>query len=150
MTRKQTGKAPRIKIQSSLLTNCARNEPKRPETSQNDSKHQPKRAETSQNDSKHQPKRPETSRNDKKKLRNNLQRPKISKLGKSVISYWLLFFQTSKFGYFGSISINFLIITKYYRQPISKVLVSNLTLVFEIFESKRPNLGILGQKVASF
>ena len=135
MTRKQTGKTPEIKIQSSFLTNCTRNEPKRPETSQNDPKHQPKR--------------PKTSRNDKK-LRNNLQRPRISKLGKSVISYWLLFFQTSKFGYFGSISINFLIITKYYRQRISKVLVSNVTLVFEIFESRHPNLGILGQKVSSF
>ena len=46
MTRKQTGKTPEIKIQSSFLTNCTRNEPKRPETSQNDLKHQPKRPKT--------------------------------------------------------------------------------------------------------
>ena len=46
MTRRQTGKTPEIKIQSSLLTNCTRKEPKRPETSQNDLKHQPKRPKT--------------------------------------------------------------------------------------------------------
>ena len=36
-----------------------------------------------------------------------------------------------KFGHFGPKSINFLILTKFCLYPILKVLISNLTLLFE-------------------
>ena len=51
-----------------------------------------------------------------------------------------------KFGYFESISINFLIITKFCLYPISKVLISNLTFAFENFKPKSPNFSILDRK----
>ena len=55
------------------------------------------------------------------------------------------------FGHFGSKKINFLILlVKFCINPISNVLISNLTLVFENFEPKSPNVGILGQKVSTF
>ena len=44
-----------------------------------------------------------------------------------------------KFGYFGSRSIKFF--NK--NNPISNVLISSLTLVLEMFETKSPNMGIL-------
>ena len=58
--------------------------------------------------------------------------------------------QVSKFGRFGSKSINFLILTKFCVYSISKILISNLTFVFERFQPKFPNLGIMGQKVLIF
>ena len=51
-----------------------------------------------------------------------------------------------KLGHFGQKSINFLILTKFCMYPILKVLISNLTFVFENVELKSPNLGILSQK----
>ena len=49
----------------------------------------------------------------------------------------------------GPKSIHFLILTKFYLYPISKVLISNLTFVFEKFEPKSPNVGILGQNAST-
>ena len=71
----------------------------KPGTSQNDQK----LAKTSRDD-------PKPSITTPKKLRNHPKRPKISKLGKSRIFYWLSFFKfrAQKF-YFGPKSINFLI-----------------------------------------
>ena len=54
------------------------------------------------------------------------------------------------FGHFGPKSISSLILTKFRMYHISKVLISNLTLVFKNFEPKSPNLGILSQKVSAF
>ena len=42
------------------------------------------------------------------------------------------------------------LLTKFCLYAISKVLISNLTLIFENLESKCRNLGILGQKVLTF
>ena len=47
---------------------------------------------------------------------------------------------------FGAKRINFLILTKFCLHPISKVLISDLTFVFENFELKFPDLSILGKK----
>ena len=118
-------------------------------------KHQPRRArrgpKTSQNETKNVPKPPKTSLNNPKNLQIDPKSPKTSKLGRSRIFCQLLFFtlrtQMPKFWYFGSISINFLILTKFCMYPISNVLTSNLTLVFENFGPKSPNLGIFGQKI---
>ena len=100
--------------------------------------------------SRNQPKHSKTSQSNPIILWNNPQWPKISKLGESGIFWWLLFYklkvQMPKFGYFGSISINYLIKTKFCPYPISKVLISSLTLIFENFESKPSNLGIWAKK----
>ena len=58
--------------------------------------------------------------------------------------------QMPKSRHFGPKIINFLILTKFRMYPILKVLISNLTFVFESFEPKSPNLGTLGQKVLTF
>ena len=42
--------------------------------------------------------------------------------------------------------INFLILTKFHIKPFSKVLISNLILVFENFEPKCPNWDIWAKK----
>ena len=47
-------------------------------------------------------------------------------------------------------SINFLISKKFCMYAISKVLNSNVTLVFENFEPKFLNLGVLGEKLLTF
>ena len=51
------------------------------------------------------------------------------------------------FGHFGLKSINFLILTKFPLYPVSKVLIPNLTFVFQDFDPKYLNLGLLGEKV---
>ena len=61
---------------------------------------------------------------------------------KFAICFWKFRAQIPKFRHFGPESMNFLILAKLCISPISKVLISNLTLVFENFESKCPNLGI--------
>ena len=52
-------------------------------------------------------------------------------------------------GRFGPKSMNFLILTKFCMYPISNVLILNLTLAFENFETKFQYLSILG-KVLTF
>ena len=52
----------------------------------------------------------------------------------------------STFGHFRSKSINFTILAKFCMYLISNVLISNLTFVFENFETESLNMGILGQK----
>ena len=54
------------------------------------------------------------------------------------------------YGHFGSKSIDVLILTKFCLYPIWKMLISNLTLVFEILEPKFFIMGIVGQKVSTF
>ena len=49
------------------------------------------------------------------------------------IGFQKVWTQMPKFGFFGPKSINFLILTKFCMYPISKVLISNLTFVFENF-----------------
>ena len=44
-----------------------------------------------------------------------------------------------KFGHFRPKSISSLILAKFHMYSISNVLISDLTLVFESFESKSPN-----------
>ena len=66
---------------------------------------------------------------------------------KSDIGIWKFWAQIPKYGHFGSKSINFLILAKFCLYPISKVLISNLTLVIEKFEPKCPNMDLLDQKV---
>ena len=56
----------------------------------------------------------------------------------------------SNFEHFEPKRINFLVLTKFRLYPISKVMISNLTFVFQNFEHKSPNLGILSQKVLTF
>ena len=123
------------------------NNPKQAKTTQGEQRG-PK---TSQKETKNVPKPPKTNLNKPKNLQIDPKSPEISKLGRSRIFCQLLFFtlwaHMPKFGYFGSISINFLILTKFCMYPISKVLISNLTLVFENFGLKCPNLGIFGQKL---
>ena len=58
--------------------------------------------------------------------------------------------QRPKFGHFGLKLINVLILTKFPLYPISQVLISNLTFVFQNFEPKCPNVGLLVQKVLTF
>ena len=52
-----------------------------------------------------------------------------------------------KLAFFGPKSSDFLILKIFFMSPISKVLISNLTVVFEDFEPKCPNLSFLGQKI---
>ena len=66
---------------------------------------------------------------------------------KSEIGFQKVWVQIPKFWHFGSKIINFLILTKFCMYPIPKMLISNLTLVFENFEHKCPNLCILVQQV---
>ena len=76
------------------------------------------------------PKLADSSQNDPKKYRNDKKLLKNWKLGKSGIFYRLFFSklraQMPKFEYFRLISVNFLII-----KICQKVLIANLTLVFE-------------------
>ena len=65
---------------------------------------------------------------------------------KFVICFWKLRTQIYKPWQFGSKSINFLILHKFRTNPISKKMISNLTLVFANCEPKSPNLGYFGQK----
>ena len=78
----------------------------------------------------------------------------MSKLGKPGKFCWLSFFkfwvQMHKVRHFGPKSINFLISKKFCMYAISKVLNSNVTLVFENFEPKFLNLGVLGEKLLTF
>ena len=69
---------------------------------------------------------------------------------KSSIGFWKFWAQMPKFWHFVPKSINFLILAKFRIYHISNVLISNLTLVFENFKHKFPNMGILGQKESSF
>ena len=55
-----------------------------------------------------------------------------------------------KFGLFGPRSINFLIIKKVHMCPISKVLISNLTILFSNFLAQMPNFGLIGPKGINF
>ena len=66
---------------------------------------------------------------------------------KSDICFQKFLAQIPKFKNFGPKAITFLILMKFCLYAISKVLISNLTLVFEKFEPKSPNIGILGQNV---
>ena len=52
----------------------------------------------------------------------------------------------STFGHFRSKSINFIILAKFCTYLIPNVLISNLTFVFENFETESRNMGIQGQK----
>ena len=87
-------------------------------------------------------------------MQNDLKRPKISKFRKSGIFYWLLFFkfqaQIPKFGHFGPKKYLLSNLHEIFMYPISNVLISNLTLLFEDVEPKSPNMGILRQKVSTF
>ena len=88
---------------------------------------------TGQND----PKPAKTSQNDPKKLRNDLKRAKISKLKK------LEFFTSFRFSNFEPKGLNLCVLGQEYQlsnpstklclYSISKMLISNLTLVFEKF-----------------
>ena len=69
---------------------------------------------------------------------------------KCLICFWELWAQIPKFGHFRPKSMKFLILTKFCLYSISKVLISNLRLVFETFLPISPNLGILDQKVSIF
>ena len=110
---------------------------------------------TSQNASQKDPKTAKTTRNQPKgteKIAKEPKRPIISKFEKSGIIYWFLFCklraQMPKSGYSRSVSINFLVMEKFCVYPISKIPgILNLTLVFESFGSKCPNLRILGKKI---
>ena len=55
---------------------------------------------------------------------------------KSGICFPKFWAQMPNFGHSGSKSINFLILTKFPLYPVSKVLISNLTFVFQDFEPK--------------
>ena len=106
------------------------NEPKRPETSQND----PKLANTTK-------KNCETTRNNPKfQNSDNFQLAFVFQSSSQSVQIWAFWVK----------SINFLILTKFCLYSISKILISNLTFVFESFQSKFPNLGIMGQKVLIF
>ena len=60
-------------------------------------------------------------------------------------------YQTTKLGYFGPKSIDFLILTKFHLYLILMVLISSLSFVFENFEPKMSKLGHFVQsKTASF
>ena len=65
---------------------------------------------------------------------------------RSDFRFGKLWAKIGKFWYFGPKSIDFLILTKFCKYPISKVLILNLTLVFKNTELPSPNLGILDQK----
>lgn len=113
----------------------------KPWTSQSARQNDPKTAKTTW----YQPKGTE-------KIAKEPKRPIISKFEKSGIIYWFLFCklraQMPKSGYSRSVSINFLVMKNFCLYPISKIpCILNLTLVFESFGCKCPNLGILGQKV---
>ena len=58
--------------------------------------------------------------------------------------------QVPNFGHFRPKSIVFLLLTKFYLYLISKVMISNLRIVFQNFKHKFPNLGILDQEVLTF
>ena len=60
------------------------------------------------------------------------------------------FKQIPIFGYFGPKSINFVILSKFCLYPISKVLISNLTFLFENVEPKSPYSGIWTKKYQLF
>ena len=98
-----------------------------------------------------EPKRAETSRNEQKRPKEIMKQPKTTqnfKIGK-IWSFLLVFaFQISspnaQIWPFCSKSINSLILTKFRMYPSSKS--SELTLVFENFESESQNLDILDQK----
>ena len=66
---------------------------------------------------------------------------------KSDICFQKFLAQIPKYKNFGPKTITLLILMKFCLYAISKVLISNLTLVFEKFEPKSPNMGILGQNV---
>ena len=51
-----------------------------------------------------------------------------------------------KFGYFVPKNINYLIFQRIYLYPTLKVLISNLTLVFENFDPKYRNVSIYAKK----
>ena len=59
---------------------------------------------------------------------------------KSEIGFWKFWAQITKYGYFASKSFNFLALTKFCPQSISKVLISNPTFVFKNLELKSPNI----------
>ena len=113
------------------------------------------------------PKLADSSQNDPKRLWNNKKGPKNWKLGKSGIFYRLFFSKLRakmpKFGYFGWISVNFLIITIICQQMVISKGINFLILtnfpcilfwrslfeiwfVFQNFEPKFQNLRILYPK----
>ena len=69
---------------------------------------------------------------------------------KSDIHFQKCWAQTPKFRDFGPKGINFLILTKFGLQPVSKVLISNQIFVFKNFKPKSPNFGVSGQKSINF
>ena len=84
-------------------------------------------------------------------MRNDPQNFKIRGIWNFLLAFvFQTLSQMTKFEYFGSISINFLIKTKFWLDPILKVLISNLTLISKNFKAKRLNLGILSRKVLTF
>ena len=89
------------------------NEPKRPETSQNDTK----LANTTK-------KNCETTRNNPKfQNSDNFQLAFVFQSSSQSVQIWAFWVK----------SINFLILTKFCLYSISKILISNLTFVFESF-----------------
>ena len=66
---------------------------------------------------------------------------------KSDIGFEKFRAQMPKLRHFRSKCTIFLMLTKFCLYTISKVLISNLTLVFKNVEPKYPNLDILGEKV---
>ena len=96
------------------------------------SQNEPKPAKTSRN----QPKRPKVNRNDPQKIAKRPETTQNCKIGE-IFNLLLAF----------DFQILSLILTKFRMYPNLNVLISNLPFVFESFEPKCPNLGILGQKV---
>ena len=95
------------------------------------------------------------NRNDPKKLQNEPKRAKISKLRKYGIFCQLLFFkfraQMPKFGYLGPKKFQLSnLLTKFCLKPILQVLILNLTLVLENFESKFRKFGHFGPNSINF
>ena len=156
-----------MQFRSWFVLTKTRNEPKLPKTTQNESKP----AETSR---KKTPKRPTTTQNFKigKILIfcSSFCFPNIERKFQ-IWAFWakkyqfynlkeilpLLYFENLSFviakfrfqiprsGHWRVKSINFLILRNFFsRNPIFKVLISNLRLVFEDYEPKCPNLVILG------
>ena len=101
---------------------------------------------TGQNESK----LPKSNRNDPQKLRSDVKRAKISELKN------LEFFTSFRFSNFEPKCPNLGILDQEYQLPnistnfclysISKMLISNMTLVFEKFLPKYPSLSILVKK----
>ena len=69
---------------------------------------------------------------------------------KTAICFWKFWAQIPKYDHFKAKSTNFLVFTKFCMCTFSKVVISNLSFVFENFEPKSKNLDVLYQKVLTF